>query len=117
MEGLPARDAAAGVDALRAPSPLAAAVEAILYYNHAMYRYTILFILDYILAYSMTFYYINHFLRAPSPLAAAVEAIHPIRNPRFVSFRTQPLENLSATVKLPIGKRFLGNPILGTNLG
>ena len=43
--------------------------------------------------------------------------LHPIRNPSFASFRTQPLENLSATVKLPIKKRFLGNPTLGTNLG
>ena len=44
-------------------------------------------------------------------------AVHPVRNPRFASFRTQPLENLSAAVKLPINKRFLGNPTLGTNLG
>ena len=43
--------------------------------------------------------------------------VHPVRNPRFASFRTQPLENLSAAVKLPIKKRFLGNPTLGTNLG
>ena len=28
--------------------------------------------------------------------------IHPVRNPRFASFRTQPLENLSAAIKLPI---------------
>ena len=32
--------------------------------------------------------------------------LHPVRNPRFVSFRTQPLENLSAAVKLPIKKGF-----------
>ena len=44
-------------------------------------------------------------------------SLHPVRNPRFASFRTQPLENLSAAVKLPIKKRFLGNPTLGTNLG
>ena len=43
--------------------------------------------------------------------------LHPVRNPRFASFRTQPLENLSAAVKLPVKKRFLGNPTLGTNLG
>ena len=29
---------------------------------------------------------------------------HPVRNPRFASFRTQPLENLSAAVKLPVKK-------------
>ena len=27
--------------------------------------------------------------------------LHPVRDPRFASFRTQPLENLSAAVKLP----------------
>ena len=43
--------------------------------------------------------------------------VHPVRNPRFASFRTQPLENLSAAVKLPIKTRFLGNPTLGTNRG
>ena len=43
--------------------------------------------------------------------------LHPVRNPRFASFRTQPLENLSAAVKLPIKYIFLGNPTLGTNLG
>ena len=43
--------------------------------------------------------------------------IHPVRNPRFASFRTQPLDNLSAAVKIPIEKRFLGNPTLGTNPG
>ena len=32
--------------------------------------------------------------------------VHPVRNPRFGSFRTQPLENLSAAVKLPIKKGF-----------
>ena len=32
--------------------------------------------------------------------------LHPVRNPRFASFRTQPLENLSAAVKLPIKKGF-----------
>ena len=42
---------------------------------------------------------------------------HPVRNLRFASFRTQPLESLSAAVKLPMKKRFLGNPTLGTNLG
>ena len=36
---------------------------------------------------------------------------------RVFSDVTQPLENLSAAVKLPIKKRFLGNPTLGTNLG
>ena len=35
----------------------------------------------------------------------------------FASFRTQPLENLSAAVKLPIKNRFLGNPTLGESLG
>ena len=43
--------------------------------------------------------------------------LHPVRNPRFASFRTQPLDNLSAVVKLPIKQRFLGNPTPGTNLG
>ena len=43
--------------------------------------------------------------------------VHPVRNPRLAPFRTQPLENLSAAVKLPIKRRFLGNPTLGTNLG
>ena len=43
--------------------------------------------------------------------------LHPVRNPRFWYFRTQPLEDLSAAVKLPIKQRFLGNPTLGTNLG
>ena len=43
--------------------------------------------------------------------------LHPVRNPKLASFRTQPLENLSAAVKLPINKRFLGNPTLGQNLG
>ena len=55
--------------------------------------------------------------RKASPDTVSYESIHPVRNPRFVSFRTQPLENLSAAVKLPIKKRFLGNPTLGTNLG
>ena len=32
--------------------------------------------------------------------------VHPVRNPRFGSFRTQPLENLSAAVKLPIKNGF-----------
>ena len=49
------------------------------------------------------------------PIAQRV-FLHPVRNPKFVSFRTQPLENLSAAVKLPIKQRFLGNPTLGTNL-
>ena len=44
-------------------------------------------------------------------------AVSPIRVTRFSSLWTQPLENLSAAVKLPIPKRFLGNPTLGTNLG
>ena len=39
-------------------------------------------------------------------------SMHPVRNPRFVFFRTRPLENLSHAVKLPINKRFLGNPTL-----
>ena len=43
--------------------------------------------------------------------------VHPVRNPRFASFRTRSLENLGAAVKLPIKQRFLGNPTLGTNLG
>ena len=43
-------------------------------------------------------------------------AVHPIPITRFRSFRTQPLEHLSAAVKLPIKKRFLGNPTLGNNL-
>ena len=42
--------------------------------------------------------------------------LRPVRNPRFASFRTQPLESLSAAVKLPINKRLLGNPTLGENL-
>ena len=41
--------------------------------------------------------------------------LHPIPITRFRCFRTQPLESLSATVKLPIKKRFLGNPTLGTS--
>ena len=45
------------------------------------------------------------------------QTLHPVRNPRFAYFRTQPLENLSAAVKLPIRKRSLGNPTLGTHLG
>ena len=36
--------------------------------------------------------------------------LHPVRNPRFASFRTQPLENLSAAVKLPINKKVSGQP-------
>ena len=36
--------------------------------------------------------------------------IYPVRNPRFVSFRTQLLENLSAAVKLPINKKVSGQP-------
>ena len=42
--------------------------------------------------------------------------VHPIPITRFRSFRTQPLDNLSAAVKLPIKQRFLGNPTLGTDL-
>ena len=34
--------------------------------------------------------------------------LHPVRNPRFGSFRIQTLENLSAAVKLPIKNKFLG---------
>ena len=36
--------------------------------------------------------------------------VHPVRNPRFASFRTQPWENLSAAVKLPINKKVSGQP-------
>ena len=36
--------------------------------------------------------------------------VHPVRNPRFASFRTQPLENLSAAVKLPVNKKVSGQP-------
>ena len=32
--------------------------------------------------------------------------LHPVRNPRFVSFRTQRLESLSAAVKLPMNNEF-----------
>ena len=32
------------------------------------------------------------------------------------SFRTQPLKSLSAAVKLPINKRFLGKPTLGKSI-
>ena len=35
-----------------------------------------------------------------------ITGLHPVRNPRFGSFRTQPLENLSAAVKLPIKTSF-----------
>ena len=37
-------------------------------------------------------------------------SLHAVRNPRFASFRTQPLENLSAAVKLPINKKVSGRP-------
>ena len=40
--------------------------------------------------------------------------VHPIRYPRFGSFRTQTSANLAT---LPIKQRFPGNPTLGTNLG
>ena len=46
-----------------------------------------------------------------------LRGIHPIRYPRFGSFRTQPLANLAPLRPLPIKQRFLGNPTLGTNLG
>ena len=36
--------------------------------------------------------------------------VHPVRNPRFASSRTQPFENLSAAVKLPINKKVSGQP-------
>ena len=36
--------------------------------------------------------------------------VHPIPITRFRSFRTQPLENLSAAVKLPIKKKVSGQP-------
>ena len=42
--------------------------------------------------------------------------VHPIPITRFSFVRTQHLENLSAAVKLPIKKRFLANPTLGTSL-
>ena len=42
--------------------------------------------------------------------------VHPVRNPSFASFRTQPLENLSAAVKLPIKNTCLGSPTLGEHL-
>ena len=42
-----------------------------------------------------------------------VSSLHPVRHPRFGSFRTHSSENLSAAVKLPIKKRSLGNPTLG----
>ena len=42
--------------------------------------------------------------------------IHPIPITRFRSFRTRPLESLTAAVKLPVKKeKFLGNPTLGTD--
>ena len=47
--------------------------------------------------------------------------VHPVRNPRFGSFRTQPLAILSADSEFMccylLTKGCLGNPTLGTNLG
>ena len=48
--------------------------------------------------------------------SVALYLLHPIPITRFRSFRTQPLGNLSAAVKLPIRQRFLGNPTLGKSL-
>ena len=48
--------------------------------------------------------------------AHAQYTIHPISITRFRSFQTQPLESLIAAVKLPIKKRFLGNPTLATSI-
>ena len=47
-------------------------------------------------------------------LSILCPALHPIPITRFRYFRTQPLESLSAAVKLPINKRFLGNQTLGS---
>ena len=47
---------------------------------------------------------------------ARLAGVHPIPITRFWYFGTQPLENLSAAVKPPIKKRFLGNPTLGKSL-
>ena len=44
------------------------------------------------------------------------KALHPIPVTRFRSFRTQPLANLSAAVKLPIKIQTFSDPTLGTNL-
>ena len=45
---------------------------------------------------------------------ACCKEIQPARNPRFGSFRTQPLEILSAdSVRISLKR----NPTLGTNLG
>ena len=60
-------------------------------------------------------------LRSPPPSAAAPRSpaalapeIHPVRNPRFGSFRTQPLESFCADSERTSLKR---NPTLGANLG
>ena len=45
-----------------------------------------------------------------------LDNLHPIPITTFRSFQTQPLENLSAAVKLPIKQRFLDNPTLGKSL-
>ena len=56
--------------------------------------------------------------RPPGELQGEVQRdLHPIRNPRFASFRTQPLESLERRRQTTYQKRFLGNPTLGTNLG
>ena len=67
-------------------------------------------------------HFYTHSVADKKPLTVSVCSafathVHPVRNPRFASFRTQPFENLSAAVELPIKTRFLGNPTLGTNLG
>ena len=61
----------------------------------------------------------HHCSSAPSPRCRRKQnalKLHPIPITRFRYVRTQPLESFSAAVKLPIKKRFLGNPTLGKSI-
>ena len=80
-----------------------------------MYMYVCMCIYIYI------YIYVQHSLRTRmharvrSPRVwKKIKTLHPIPITIFRYFRTQPVDSLSAAVKLPIKKRYLGNPTLGT---
>ena len=53
------------------------------------------------------------YIRTPTYINACIRIhtrLHPVRNPRFVLFQTQPLESLSAAVKLSFNKKVSGQP-------
>ena len=90
----------------------------------SLYVYTYIYIyihtlcIIYIYIYIYKHAYIHKVIAIPTinMFSAVLSCLHPIPITTFRSFRTQPLENLSAAVKLPIKNMCLGNPPLGTNI-